>query len=293
MSLSPVNWATLRQPRGLCYAHLSIHRGSVSQSVHPYIHPSMYTFSYHLCIQLFRTPFFSFSFFLFVFSVGFGGSSNNWRWSDTCEKKSNFAGPDARMPLNNGGMTMEDEIQIFKKTFIVIGKFLIPFGPWCVGDEELVVVWYIPIWKSRPSFAWQFLLLTRPASRPWQILSSGLTALQQQQHPRSTKELLFRVWTVQQNCFGTFKDSDQSAHHHRRPFLYVEICCLFSCLLLSKCLSVLGGHQTNRAAFFFNADKKISMMKKTTTTTVYGIEAVCGESDFWGWNRCWPVIDFS
>jgi hypothetical protein len=29
--------------------------------------------------------------------------------------------------------------------------------------------------------------------------------------------------------------------------LYVEICCL----LLSKCLSVLGGHQTNRPAFFF------------------------------------------
>jgi hypothetical protein len=50
----------------------------------------------------------------------------------------------------------------------------------------------------------------------------------------------------------TQKDSDQSAHYHRRrPFLYVEICCLYSCLLLSKCLSVLGGHQTNRAAFFF------------------------------------------
>jgi hypothetical protein len=45
--------------------------------------------------------------------------------------------------------------------------------------------------------------------------------------------------------------------------------------------------------FFFNADKKISIMKKTTTMTVYGIEALCGESDFWGWNRCWPVIDFS
>jgi hypothetical protein len=43
--------------------------------------------------------------------------------------------------------------------------------------------------------------------------------------------------------------------------------------------------------FFFNADKKISIMKKTTTTTVYGIEAVCGKSDFWGSNQ--PIIDFS
>ncbi len=32
-------------------------------------------------------------------------------------------------------------------------------------------------------------------------------------------------------------------------------------------------------------------MKKTTTTTVYGIEAVCGKSDFWGSNQ--PIIDFS
>jgi hypothetical protein len=49
------------------------------------------------------------------------------------------------MPLNNGGMTMKMKSKFFLKTFIVIGKFLIPFGPWCVGDEEVVVVvvvWY-------------------------------------------------------------------------------------------------------------------------------------------------------
>lgn len=69
-------------------------------------------------------------------------------------------------------------------------------------------------------------------------------------------------------------------------------CCLFRCLLLSA--SVLGGRQTNHPAFFLHI--KISIMKKKRRRTdrrPYMVLRLCDESDFWGSNWCWPVIDFS
>lgn len=69
MSLSRVNWPTLRQPRGLCYAHLFIHHGLVSQSVHPSIHSCTLSLTIFVYNSL---ELFFFVFFLFVFLVGFG-----------------------------------------------------------------------------------------------------------------------------------------------------------------------------------------------------------------------------
>jgi hypothetical protein len=71
MSLSPVNRATLRQPRGLCYAHIFIHHGSVSPSIHPSIHSC--TLSFTIFVYNSLELFFFFFSLPFVFSVGFGG----------------------------------------------------------------------------------------------------------------------------------------------------------------------------------------------------------------------------
>ncbi len=159
----------------------------------------------------------------------------------------------------------------------------------------------VSIWKSRPSFCMTISLalsLSHQAGRPagpdnfsLSLIRLNCTATAASERNEGTK-YFFRVWTVQQNAL---------VHSKIRIKVCTgdHICCtwklLFVFLSSSKCLRALGGRQTNHPTFLsFFANKRFALWKRWRRTTIYGIEAVLwGESDFWGPNRCWPVIDFS
>lgn len=247
MSLSPVNWATLRQLRGLCYAHLSIHRGSVSQSIHTSIHPCTLS----LTIFVYNSLELLFFFFPFCFFGWFWGGPQIIEGDPTLVRKRAIL-PD-QMPecrWTTGGWLWRWNPN-FKENIIVIGKFLIPFGPWCGTDLE----------KSA-----EFCLTISPSHQAGQpAVTNSLIRINCTAAAAATSEKHEGTTFPGLNCstklfWYTQKDSDQSAHHHRRrPFLYVK----FFCLLLSKCLSVLGGHQTNPSPpLFFLQIKRLALWKR-------------------------------
>jgi hypothetical protein len=145
----------------------------------------------------------------------------------------------------------------FLKNIYCDWKFLIPFGPWCVGDDEVVVVVprVVPIWKKLAKFCLTISLsLGRlvgqqvTISLSHQGLNCTATAASDEKNEGTTFPGL--------NCSTKMFWYTQRFRSKCAPetIFVCGNCCLFRCLLLSA--SVHGGRQTNHPPFlFYFADK--------------------------------------